>query len=230
MVPGIFVREAGQSDVSTLIEYNLSLANETESILLDKDILRLGIEKALELNDCRYLVAELNNKIVGQTMVTSEWSDWRNGVIWWMQSVYVNPDYRKRGVFQSILKHIENLAEKIPEVKALRLYVMDDNQIAQRVYQNLGMNNSNYLVYGNELKVYFPMEKRYLFNMYNKLVKEKQKEKFWSRNDILDITKIEYVSIHKDKYPENFKFNKNAIDQNLFGTPLIEKKFRFTIN
>ena len=130
-----------------MIEYNLSLANETESILLDKDILRLGIEKALELNDCRYLVAELNNKIVGQTMVTSEWSDWRNGVIWWMQSVYVNPDYRKRGVFQSILKHIENLAEKIPEVKALRLYVMDDNQIAQRVYQNLGMNNSNYLVY-----------------------------------------------------------------------------------
>ena len=107
----------------------------------------MGIEKALELNDCRYLVAELNNKIVGQTMVTSEWSDWRNGVIWWMQSVYVNPDYRKRGVFQSILKHIENLAEKIPEVKALRLYVMDDNQIAQRVYQNLGMNNSNYLVY-----------------------------------------------------------------------------------
>ena len=144
---GSFVREAGQSDVSTLIEYNLSLANETESILLDKDILRLGIEKALELNDCRYLVAELNNKIVGQTMVTSEWSDWRNGVIWWMQSVYVNPDYRKRGVFQSILKHIEHLAEKIPEVKALRLYVMDDNQIAQRVYQNLGMNNSNYLVY-----------------------------------------------------------------------------------
>ena len=144
---GIFVREAGQSDVSTLIEYNLSLANETESILLDKDILRLGIEKALELNDCRYLVAELNNKIVGQTMVTSEWSDWRNGVIWWMQSVYVNPDYRKRGVFQNILKHIENLAEKIPEVKALRSYVMDDNQIAQRVYQNLGMNNSNYLVY-----------------------------------------------------------------------------------
>ena len=141
------IREAVKSDITILAKNNQSLANETESILLDKDILRLGIEKALELNDCRYLVAELNNKIVGQTMVTSEWSDWRNGVIWWMQSVYVNPDYRKRGVFQSILKHIENLAEKIPEVKALRLYVMDDNQIAQRVYQNLGMNNSNYLVY-----------------------------------------------------------------------------------
>ncbi|SVB18652.1 uncharacterized protein METZ01_LOCUS171506 [marine metagenome] len=147
MVTDIFVREAEQSDVSTLIEYNLSLADETESISLDKNILRLGIEKALELNDCRYLAAELDNKIVGQTMVTSEWSDWRNGVIWWMQSVYVNPDYRKRGVFQSILKYIENLAEKTPEVKALRLYVMDDNQIARRAYQNLGIKNSSYLVY-----------------------------------------------------------------------------------
>ena len=147
MVPIISVPEANQLDVSTLGKNNLSLAHETENILLDKDILRLCIEKALELKDYRYIVAELDNKIVGQTMVTSEWSDWRNGVIWWMQSVYVNPDYRKRGVFQSILKHIENLAEKIPEVKALRLYVMDDNQIAQRVYQNLGMNNSNYLVY-----------------------------------------------------------------------------------
>ena len=147
MVTDIFVREAEQSDVSTLIEYNLSLADETESISLDKNILRLGIEKALELNDCRYLVAELDDKIVGQTMLTSEWSDWRNGVIWWMQSVYVNPGYRKRGVFQSILKYIENLAEKTPEVKALRLYVMDDNQIARRAYQNLGIKNSSYLVY-----------------------------------------------------------------------------------
>ena len=147
MVTDIFVREAEQSDVSTLIEYNLSLADETESTSLDKNILRLGIEKALELNDCRYLVAELDNKIVGQTMLTPEWSDWRNGVIWWMQSVYVNPDYRKRGVFQSILKYIENLAEKTLEVKALRLYVMDDNQIARRAYQNLGIKNSNYLVY-----------------------------------------------------------------------------------
>ena len=147
MVPKIFVREADQSDVLTLIKYNLSLANETESILLNKNVLRLGIEKALELNDCRYLVAELDNKTVGQTLITSEWSDWRNGVIWWMQSVYVNPHYRKRGVFQNILKYIEKLAEETPEIKALRLYVKDDNQIARRAYQNLGMKNSGYLVY-----------------------------------------------------------------------------------
>jgi ribosomal protein S18 acetylase RimI-like enzyme len=153
VVQKIFVREADQSDVPTLIKYNLSLANETESILLNKNVLRLGIEKALELNDCRYLVAELDNKIVGQTMITSEWSDWRNGVIWWMQSVYVNPDYRKRGVFRHILKYIENLAEEIPEIKALRLYVIDDNQIARKTYQSLGMNNSGYLVYDKNHKI-----------------------------------------------------------------------------
>jgi len=147
LIPIIFVREAVQSDVPTLIEYNLSLAYETESILLDKNVLRLGIEKALERNDVSYIVAELDNKIVGQTMITSEWSDWRNAVIWWIQSVYVNPDYRKRGVFQNILKYIEKLAEETPEIKALRLYVKDDNQIARRAYQNLGMKNSGYLVY-----------------------------------------------------------------------------------
>ena len=147
MVPKIFVREADQLDVPTLVEYNLSLAYETENILLDKNVLRLGIKKALELNACRYIVAELENKIVGQTMITSEWSDWRNGVIWWIQSVYVNPDYRKRGVFQNILNYIENLAKEIPEIKALRLYVMKENQIARRAYRSLGMNNSGYLVY-----------------------------------------------------------------------------------
>ena len=147
MVPKIFVREADQSDIPILVEYNLSLAYETENILLDKNVLRLGIKKALELNDCRYIVAELENKIVGQTMITSEWSDWRNGGIWWIQSVYVNLDYRKRGVFQNILNYIENLAKEIPEIKALRLYVMKENQIARKAYRSLGMNNSGYLVY-----------------------------------------------------------------------------------
>jgi len=147
MAPDILVREADGSDISTLIEYNLALADETENIALDKDILRLGIERALELKDCHYFVAELDGKIVGQTMITSEWSDWRNGVMWWMQSIYVHPDYRKQGVFQSIFKYIETLAGKNPEVKALRLYVMQDNEAGRSTYQNLGMKNSGYVVY-----------------------------------------------------------------------------------
>ena len=147
MAPDILVRKADESDISTLIEYNRALADETENISLETGVLRLGIEKALDLKDCHYFVAELDGKIVGQTMITSEWSDWRNGVMWWMQSVYVHPDYRKRGVFQSIFKYIESLAANDPEVKALRLYVMQDNHTGQSAYRNLGMKNSGYVVY-----------------------------------------------------------------------------------
>jgi len=147
MAPDILVRKADESDISTLIEYNRALADETENISLETGVLQLGIEKALDLKDCHYFVAELDGKIVGQTMITSEWSDWRNGVMWWMQSVYVHPDYRKRGVFQSIFKYIETLAANDPEVKALRLYVMQDNHTGQSAYRNLGMKNSGYVVY-----------------------------------------------------------------------------------
>ena len=143
----ILVRKADVSDISTLIEYNLALANETEHIFLDEDILRLGIEKALKLEDCHYFVAELDGIIVGQTMITSEWSDWRNGIMWWMQSIYVHPVYRNQGVFQTIFKFIEDVASNNPEVKALRLYVMQDNQPGRSAYQNLGMKNSGYVLY-----------------------------------------------------------------------------------
>lgn len=147
MAQDILVREADASNIPKLIEYNIALADETENVSLDTDILRLGITRALELKDCHYFVAQMDEKIVGQTMVTSEWSDWRNGVMWWMQSVYVHPDYRKRGVFKSLFKHIETLATKNPQVKGIRLYVMRDNQAGRSAYQNLGMNDSGYIVY-----------------------------------------------------------------------------------
>ena len=147
MPPDILVREAGSEDIAILIGYNQALAKGTENLSLDAEILRLGIEKALRLNDCLYFVAELDGKVVGQAMVTTEWSDWRNGVMWWIQSVYVHPAYRKRGVFQSIFKHIESLAAEKAEVKALRLYVMRDNQAGRNAYQNLGMDDSGYVVY-----------------------------------------------------------------------------------
>ena len=146
MIQNIFVREANGSDISTLINYNQALAYETENIALDENILRLGIGKALELKDCHYFVAELNGKIVGQSMITSEWSDWRNGVMWWIQSVYVDPNHRQRGVFQSILKYIEALVEKHPEVKGLRLYVKKDNTVGVNAYESLGIKNSGYLI------------------------------------------------------------------------------------
>ena len=147
MVKNIFVREANVSDIPTLVNYNRALAYETENIALDENILRLGIGKALELKDCHYFVAELNGEIVGQSMITSEWSDWRNGTMWWIQSVYVDPDHRQRGVFQSILKYIEALVEKRPEVKGLRLYVKQDNKVGISAYESLGIKNSGYVIH-----------------------------------------------------------------------------------
>ena len=93
----IIFREACESDLSILIEYNRALAKETENLSLNTNVLQLGIQNALKLENCHYFVAELDGNVVGQTMITSEWSDWRNAEMWWMQSVYVHPDYRKRG-------------------------------------------------------------------------------------------------------------------------------------
>ena len=150
MHPDICIREAHTDDLSILVENNLALAKETESLNLDKDVLRKGIEQALSREECHYFVAVISGKVVGQTMITYEWSDWRNGVIWWIQSVYVFPEYRKQGVFRTLFKHIENLARADPQVKALRLYVMQNNNIGQRTYHSLGMNDSGYIVFEKE--------------------------------------------------------------------------------
>ena len=150
MHPDICIREAHTDDLSILVENNLALAKETESLNLNKEVLRDGIKQALTREECYYFVAVVSGKVVGQTMITYEWSDWRNGVIWWIQSVYVFPEYRKQGVFRTLFKHIENLVRADPQVKALRLYVMQNNNTGQRIYHNLGMNDSGYIVFEKE--------------------------------------------------------------------------------
>ena len=147
----IIIREACESDLSSLVEYNLALAKETENLDLNKDTLRLGIQNSFALQGCHYFVAETEGNVVGQTMITSEWSDWRNGTIWWMQSVYVHPSYRKQGVFYKIFKHIETIAKKKSTIQSLRLYVMQNNQAGLKTYQSVGMNNTGYLVYEKPL-------------------------------------------------------------------------------
>ncbi len=146
----IIIREAHKGDLAILVQNNLALAEETEALQLDAEVLREGIEQALKREECHYFVSEIANKVVGQTMITYEWSDWRNGIIWWIQSVYVHPDYRKQGVFRTLFTHIEKLAKIHPQVKALRLYVMRDNNAGQGTYQSLGMNNSGYIVFEKE--------------------------------------------------------------------------------
>lgn len=146
----INIREANKGDLAILVQNNQALAEETEALLLDKDVLREGIEQALKREECHYFVAVIGEKVVGQTMITYEWSDWRNGIIWWIQSVYVLSAHRKQGIFRVLFKHIENLAKVNPQVKALRLYVMHNNNAGQDTYQSLGMNDSGYIVFEKE--------------------------------------------------------------------------------
>ena len=146
----INIRKAYKGDLAILVQNNQTLAEETEALQLDTDVLKEGIEQALKREECHYFVAVIGEKVVGQTMITYEWSDWRNGIIWWIQSVYVHPDYRKQGVFRTLFGHIENLAKTHPQVKALRLYVMHNNNAGQDTYQSLGMNDSGYIVFEKE--------------------------------------------------------------------------------
>ena len=143
----IIIREACESDLSILIEYNRALAEESENLSLDKDILQLGIIKAMELKDCNYFVAELNDDVVGQSMITSEWSDWRNGNLWWIQSVYVVPSSRRQGIFRALYEDVVSLAQGAGGVRGIRLYVEKDNRNAQAVYQKLGMSETAYRVF-----------------------------------------------------------------------------------
>ena len=146
----IKIREAVKSDITTIAKNNQALAYETENTNLNLDIITSGVSNALNREDCHYFVAEINKMVVGQTLITYEWSDWRNGLIWWMQSVFVLFNFRKQGVYRNLFNHIENLARNNPKVKALRLYVVKNNQSGIKTYEALGMKDSGYIVYEKE--------------------------------------------------------------------------------
>lgn len=142
------IRDATPEDAEIIVRFNGFLAEETEGKHPDEGVLRRGVGRGLARPDlCRYWLAELDGAVVGQTMVTFEWSDWRDGVIWWLQSVYVVPHARGRGVFRALYRHVERLARQDGDVCALRLYVERDNEPARRVYERLGMKGTAYLVY-----------------------------------------------------------------------------------
>jgi ribosomal protein S18 acetylase RimI-like enzyme len=141
------IRDATRADSEIIARYNSAMASETEGRPLDDTTIRNGV--ASLLNDARkgrYWVAESNGDVVGQLMVTYEWSDWRNGTLWWIQSVYVKPEFRRQGVFSALYHHVESLASNAPDVCGLRLYVERDNQRAQKTYEALGMVSPNYVV------------------------------------------------------------------------------------
>ncbi len=144
----ISVRDARPDDLDVIVAFNAALANETESKALDLSVLRTGIRRALEDPDrLRYWVAESAGWVVGQSAITREWSDWRNGWLWWLQSVFVHPEHRGQGVFRVLYSRIQEEARSDPDVIGLRLYVEQANELAQQTYQSLGMRPGGYLVF-----------------------------------------------------------------------------------
>jgi len=135
------------TDAEILAEYNILMAQETESKSLDPETVLAGVRGVFaDPRRGRYLVARRGDQVVGQLMVTLEWSDWRNGEIWWIQSVYVAPEHRGRGVFRALYQGLQQEAETKEDVVGLRLYVEYENEVAKRVYESLGMTSGGYLV------------------------------------------------------------------------------------
>src|SRR5688500_1492020 len=128
------IRPATHADADTLIDFNLRMARETEGLSLDPATLARGVRAALsDPAKALYFVADFGRQVVGQLMLTREWSDWRDGDIWWIQSVYVNADHRRRGVFRALYEHTRQRA-RAAGVVGLRLYVERHNAAAQDVY------------------------------------------------------------------------------------------------
>jgi GNAT superfamily N-acetyltransferase len=144
MSESLNIRPATIEDAETIAEFNARMARETEGLALDRATLAAGVRAVFEKQTgARYFVAEAAGRIVGQLMLTDEWSDWRNGAIWWIQSVYVDADMRGQGVFRSLYRHVEALAREQGAV-GLRLYVERENAAAQRTYARLGMSMTHY--------------------------------------------------------------------------------------
>jgi GNAT superfamily N-acetyltransferase len=146
-VSTLMIRHAERSDIGALVEWNAAMAWETEQKHLDTHVLMRGVTAVFdEPRRGFYLVAEREGRAVGCLLVTYEWSDWRNGDFWWIQSVYVVPEARRGGVFRTLHTEVAQRASDAGAV-GLRLYVETENRRAQSTYQQLGMTECHYLMY-----------------------------------------------------------------------------------
>jgi ribosomal protein S18 acetylase RimI-like enzyme len=153
----IRIRAAHPADAAMLADWNAAMALETEDKHLDRDTVHAGVVAGIaDPAKARYFVAMEDANVagaetvgipVGTLMLTTEWSDWRNGQWWWIQSVYVPPEHRRKGVFSALYRHVEGLAREAPGVVGLRLFVERGNANAQRTYEALGMQDEGYKVF-----------------------------------------------------------------------------------
>ena len=144
----IVTRAATVTDAGPIIEFQLAMARETEGVELDEPVVTRGVHAVFgQPSHGRYFVAVSGDEVIASLLITYEWSDWRNGTVWWIQSVYVRPAFRRRGVYGRMYETVRAAAERDANVRGIRLYVDRRNTSAQEVYRRCGMNGEHYLVY-----------------------------------------------------------------------------------
>jgi ribosomal protein S18 acetylase RimI-like enzyme len=147
------IRIATRDDIAALVEFNLAMALETEHKTLDTAALTAGVSAVFDDSSKGfYVVVDVEGSVAAGLMITTEWSDWRNGWFWWIQSVYVRPEHRGGGLYGKMYEFVKALAGQTRNVCGFRLYVEKENERAQRVYEKLGMERTYYLMYEEETK------------------------------------------------------------------------------
>jgi GNAT superfamily N-acetyltransferase len=145
---GINYRKALPADAPAIVDFQIAMALETEELDLDRGVCSKGVRAVFDDPSLgQYYVGELDGRVVCSTLITYEWSDWRDGVVWWIQSVFVSPEARGQGVYKGLYSFVQELAEASDRVRGIRLYVDKRNARAQQVYARLGMNGEHYLVF-----------------------------------------------------------------------------------
>lgn len=135
-------------DVDVIADFQIKMAFETENIKLDPPTVTLGVSAVFDdPSKGKYWLAEVDGNVVGCLLTVPEWSDWRNGTVLWIHSVYVHPDFRKHGVYKMLYGHLKQMVSESRDLRGLRLYVDKTNEKAQKVYEALGMNGEHYHLY-----------------------------------------------------------------------------------
>jgi len=141
-------RPATPADLERVVHFQIAMARETEDLELDRQVCTRGVQAVFRNPSLgQYYVSEKAGEVVGSLLITYEWSDWRDGMVWWIQSVYVTPEARKQGVYAGLYEYVKGLAQADEGVRGIRLYVDQRNTAAQQVYTRLGMNGEHYQVF-----------------------------------------------------------------------------------
>lgn len=144
----MLIRKATTYDSEKIVGFQLAMANETENVKLHLPTVVLGVNAVLnDESKGQYYVAEINSQVVGSLLTTFEWSDWRNGTILWIQSVYVLPEFRRKGIYRNMYAHIKQLVLSNKNLNGIRLYADKTNISAHLTYQKLGMSPDHYITF-----------------------------------------------------------------------------------